>query len=110
MRDQPAYNGDTPAMVIASSPLVEEGLASLLNGTRFHVMTTAVFSGEAGDLADRKPLPALILAAPDDALSIETTRGLRAAYPEAKLVIFGQAAAPGSLPKDLCLAAQALLD
>ncbi|MER2268151.1 response regulator transcription factor [Methylobacterium oxalidis] len=95
---------EVPTALVASSSFVREGLTSFLGGTRFRVTSapTVEATGEGG--------PLLILASLDDASSVEATRTLRAARGDAILVIFGRADAPTSLPRDLCLTAQAVLD
>ncbi|WP_336491872.1 helix-turn-helix transcriptional regulator [Methylobacterium nigriterrae] len=96
--------------VIASSHLIQGGMASLLAGTRFQMVQPSALCGEASDTADEQRPLTLILAMPEDSASQEAVRSLRAAHPEAKLVIFGRAAAADSLSQDLALAAQAVLD
>ncbi|KAB1075992.1 LuxR C-terminal-related transcriptional regulator [Methylobacterium planeticum] len=102
--------GDVPTALVASSSFVREGLTSFLNGTRFRVVAVDAGASEADGLAPTRSAPALILAALDDAHSIEAARTLRERYPDAKLVVFGRAEAPATLPKDLCFGAQAVLD
>ncbi|WP_336487424.1 response regulator transcription factor [Methylobacterium nigriterrae] len=85
-------------------------MAALLSGSRFRVTSASAATSEALPPAEDQVRPALILAAPEDASGFEALRRLQATYPEAKLVIFGRAAAPESLPRDLCLSAQAVLD
>jgi len=99
---------DVPTALVASSSFVREGLTSFLGGTRFRIIDTVTAS--AGDPVDGRSDPCLILAAVDDASSAETARMLRSQCAGAKLVVFGRSDAPGSLPKDLCFSAQAVLD
>jgi two-component system nitrate/nitrite response regulator NarL len=101
---------DVPTALVAASSFVREGLTSFLSGTRFRVLERAAPSGEAAGPSPDRQAPALILAALDDAASIEAARRLRELCPEARLVVFGRADAPGTLPKDLCFGAQAVLD
>ena len=102
--------GDVPTALVASSSFVREGLTSFLGGTRFRVVEIARIS--IGTQAPHRPAsrPALVLAALDDAASVEAARRVRDRCPDAKLVVFGRAEAPGTLPKDLCFGAQAILD
>ncbi|WP_336491953.1 response regulator transcription factor [Methylobacterium nigriterrae] len=101
---------DVDVAVLSSSPFVREGLSSLLNRSRFRVVSASAATSEATDPAEDQVRPALILAALEDASGFEALRSLQATYPEAKLVVFGRAAAPERLPRDLCLSAQAVLD
>jgi two-component system, NarL family, nitrate/nitrite response regulator NarL len=101
--------GEVPTVVVAS-PLLQEGLSSLLSGSRFRVVSTAATTSEAMVPAEDQSGPALILAAFLDASGFEAVRSLQTAHPEAKLVIFGRSAVPECWPRDLCLSAQAVLD
>ncbi|WP_245516377.1 response regulator transcription factor [Methylobacterium segetis] len=85
---------------------MREGLTSFLNGTRFQV--TTIHPSDAASGPEGEPL--LVLASLDDGASVDTARALRAARADALLVIFGRPDAPASLPRDLCLTAQAVLD
>ncbi|WP_336491868.1 hypothetical protein [Methylobacterium nigriterrae] len=76
--------GDIPAAVIASHPLVQEGLASILCGMGFQVIRADTTSNGSKDPASGQLLPSLILAAPEDDRSVEGLRSLRAACPEAR--------------------------
>ncbi|GJE30479.1 response regulator transcription factor [Methylobacterium oxalidis] len=92
--------GNIPTVVVASNALAREGLRSHLHGSRFAVMP--------GDGAAGGPAPLLIVAMLDEPRSAETVRTLRAAWPEARLVLFTGAA--GLPPEDLCAAANGILD
>ncbi|GJE43229.1 LuxR C-terminal-related transcriptional regulator [Methylobacterium soli] len=102
--------GDVPTALVASSSFVREGLTSFLGGTRFRVVEIAADLDRDDGLAPVPSRPALVLAALDDAASVEAARRVRDRCPDAKLVVFGRADAPGNLPKDLCFGAQAILD
>jgi two-component system nitrate/nitrite response regulator NarL len=102
--------GDVPTALVASSSFVREGLTSFLGGTRFRVVDIAADLHQTDGPAPVPSRPALVLAALDDAASVEAARRVRDRCPDAKLVVFGRAEAPGSLPKDLCFGAQAVLD
>src|SRR4051794_36482898 len=103
-------NADVAVAVFSSNPFVREGLASFLHGSRFRVISTAPVPSGVITPADDGISPLLVLAAPESASEFEAACSLHATYPEAKLVIFGHAAAPESLPRSLCLAAHAVLD
>ncbi|WP_336491871.1 helix-turn-helix transcriptional regulator [Methylobacterium nigriterrae] len=101
---------DVPAVVIASNPLVQVGLTSILSRIGFRIIRTDTAAEGSADPTSSELYPSLILAAPEDSRSVEALRTLRATCPEAKLVLLGQGTGPAALPQDLCLAAQALLD
>ncbi|WP_236960611.1 helix-turn-helix domain-containing protein [Methylobacterium durans] len=82
-------------------------MTSFLSGTRFRVAGATASEMESGSADDA---PRLILASLDDAASVDSARALRAARADSILVIFGRADAPTTLPRDLCLMAQAVLD
>ncbi|WP_336488257.1 response regulator transcription factor [Methylobacterium nigriterrae] len=102
--------GDVSAAVIASNPMIREGLSSILDGVGFRVMKIDAASSASRDSASGQLVPSLILAAPEDSRSVEALRSLRATCPEAKLVLLGHGTGPAGWPQDLCLAAQALLN
>jgi two-component system, NarL family, nitrate/nitrite response regulator NarL len=103
-------DADVAVAVFSSTSFVREGLASFLRGSHFRVISTAALSGGVITPADDGISPLLILAAPEGASEFEAVHSLNTACSEAKLVIFGHAAAPESLPRSLCLAAHAVLD
>src|SRR6476661_3700786 len=72
--------------VFASNPFVREGLASLLRGSRFRVISTAAILSGVITPAEGQVTPLLILAAPEGTSEFETVHSLNAVYPEAKLV------------------------
>ena len=103
-------DADVAVAVFSSNPFVREGLASFLHGSHFRVISTAAIHSGVITPADDGISPLLILAAPEGASEFEAVHNLNTACPGAKLVVFGHAAAPESLPRSLCLAAHAVLD
>src|SRR6476659_4661099 len=101
---------NVPTAVLASSSLVRQGLTSILRETRFQILPTAPASSEPADLADIQPRPTLVLAVIEDEASLQVTRALSTALPEAKLVLIGLRHTSKTLPKDLCWAAHGLLN
>ncbi|AWN43680.1 LuxR C-terminal-related transcriptional regulator [Methylobacterium durans] len=94
------FSGIVPTVVVASNALAREGLRSHLAGSRFATVPDA--GPPAGERA-----PQLIVAMLDDPRGVETARAHRAAWPEARLVLFTGAGLP---PGDLCGAAHGILD
>jgi two-component system nitrate/nitrite response regulator NarL len=103
-------NGEVPTALMVANGFVRQGLKSFLKGTRFQVVTSAATLSEMDAVMDGQSTPALIIVVSDDAASADAIRALRTTYADAKLVILGRFEAPGSLPKDVCLTVQAVLD
>ena len=64
-------DADVAVAVFASNPFVREGLASLLRGSRFHVISTAAIASGVITPAEDQLSPLLILAAPEGTSEFE---------------------------------------
>ena len=107
-----SYDSHVPTALLTADSLVRRGLSSFLDGTHFRIVEPVTASNEVDEVDEtgrNRLFPALILSALKDVQSVETTRAQHVAFPEAKLVIFGRPDVPGTLPRDLCFAAYAIL-
>ncbi|GJE43279.1 response regulator transcription factor [Methylobacterium soli] len=104
-----AYDVDVPTVLVTASSLARQGLVSFLDETHFRIVEPVIASNEVDETRRARLAPLLILSALEDVQSVEMTRAQHVAYPEAKLVIFGQPGVPAILPGDLCSAANGIL-
>ena len=103
-------NREVPTAVMVANEFVRHGLTSFLKGTQFRIVTSAAILSEINVVMDGQSTPALIIMAADDAASTDAVRVLRTTFADAKVVILRHSNTSESLPKDVCLTVQAVLD
>ena len=101
---------EVPTAVMVANEFVRYGLTSFLKGTQFRIVISAASLSEVNAVMDGQPTPALIIMGSDDAASANAVRALLSTFVDAKVVILRRSSAPQSLPKDVCVSVEAILD